>query len=722
MRTLLPFLALATASLSAAPAWNYPEAEKGNVVDNYFGTAVADPYRWMEELDLPQTKEWVKAENTLTFDFLEKLPERQIFHERLTKLWNYPRYGLPSKEGGQYFFTKNDGLQNQAVLYVQPSLDAAPRVLLDPNTLGTDGTVALSATDVSPDGQWLAYGTATAGSDWNEFRVRSVATGKDTEDYLKWIKFSSVSWTKDNAGFVYSRFPEPKVEEGTKATFSELANQRLYYHRLGTPQSTDRLIFEIPEQPKWFVHGGVTEDGHYLIISTSRGDTNNTLVSYIDLGDPKKPNLDAARVKLIDQWEAQTNVIGDDGSTLFLVTNLNAPKRRIVAVDTRTPEKANWKEIVPEGDDTIEHASIIGGKLVVKKMHDANSHIAIYSKDGASLGDIALPGIGTVAGISGHEDDPELFYDFTSFIYPKTSFRFDLTTGKGSIFQQPKVDFDSDAYETRQIFYTSKDQTKVPMFITCKKGLKLDGTNPTILYGYGGFDIPMTPAFSVSVLAWLEQGGVYAVANLRGGGEYGKEWHEAGTKERKQNVFDDFIAAAEWLISNKYTSTEKLAIRGGSNGGLLIGAVTNQRPDLFAAAIPQVGVMDMLRFHKFTIGYSWISDYGSSDNPEGFQYLHRYSPVHTVKAGTHYPAMLITTGDHDDRVFPAHSFKYAAALQASAYNGEGAKPIFIRIETRAGHGAGKPTSKQIEETADQLAFAAHFVGMELHPLTKTAGN
>jgi len=721
MRSLFPILALTACTVSAAPTWKYPEAPRENVADDFFGTQVADPYRWLEELDLPRTKDWVQAENALTFGFLESMPERAVFHDRLKTLWNYARYGLPFKEGGLYFFTKNDGLQNQSVLYVQPSLDAAPRVLLDPNTLGTDGTIALTATAVSSDGKWLAYGTAAAGSDWNEFRVRAVDTGKDTDDVLKWAKFSGISWTKDNAGFVYSRYPEPKVEEGNKATFSELAGQRLYYHRLGAPQSDDRLLFEVPEQPKWFVHGHVTEDGHYLIIQLSRGDTTNTLISYVALGDPKKPNLEGTPTKLIETWEAEYNVIGDDGSTLFVLTNLNAPKRKIVAIDTHSPEKSHWKELVPESADPIESAEIIGGKLVVRKMHDACNRIYLYEKNGQAAGEIQLPGIGTVAGVSGREDDSELFYAFTSYTYPKTSFRYDLATGKGSVFQEPKVDFNPEAYETKQVFYPSKDHTKIPMFITCKKGVKLDGSNPTMLYGYGGFDIPMTPGFSLYAATWIERGGVYVVANLRGGGEYGKEWHEAGTKERKQNVFDDFISAAEWLIASGYTTPAKLAIHGASNGGLLIGAVTNQRPDLFAAAIPQVGVMDMLRFQKFTIGYAWISDYGSSENAEGFHYLYRYSPVHNVKQGAHYPAMLILTGDHDDRVFPAHSFKYAAELQSSAYNGPDANPVFIRVETRAGHGAGMPTSKQIEETADQLSFAAHFTGMQL-PAPKTSAS
>lgn len=692
--------------------WNYPAAPKGSIVDDYHGVPVADPYRWLEDLDSPETRAWVEAENQLTFGFLDKLPQRPWFHKRLTQLWNYPRYGLPFKEGGQYFFTKNDGLQNQAVLYVQPALKAAPRVLLDPNALAKDGTVALTASAVSHDGKWLAYATAAAGSDWNEVRVRDVASGGDADDLIRWIKFSEPSWTRDSRGFFYSRFPEPKTDAEGGSTFGELSHQKIYYHRLGTRQSDDRLIFEVADQPQWLVGAYVTEDGRYAIVDIRRGDSHNNLVRTIDLWDPGAPNVGAAVSKLIDTWNAEYDVLGNDGAVLYVQTNLSAPRRRIVAIDVRDSDPARWKTVVPEGSDVIESSSIIGGKLVVMTMHDAASRLLVYAKDGRPLGQIPLPGIGTVGGVSGHEDDSELFYDFTSFTHPTANFRHDLKTGQDGIFQAPKLPFDPEGYETRQVFYSSKDGTRLPMFITAKKGLKLDGATPTLLYAYGGFNISMTPAFSATTLAWLEMGGVYALPNLRGGGEYGREWHDAGTKERKQNVFDDFACAAEWLFANHYTSPSHLVISGGSNGGLLIGATLNQRPDLCRVAWASVGVMDMLRFHKFTIGWAWVSDYGSSDDPEAFKYLYAYSPLHNVKEGARYPAVFVTTADHDDRVYPGHSFKYAATLQAAVDNGPGAPPAMIRIETQAGHGGGKPTSKQIDEAADKMAFAAHFLGLD----------
>ena len=708
---LLSFIAGA-AGLAPAAELNYPAARRVDQVDDYHGTKVADPYRWLEDLDSPETAAWVKAENELTFNFLESLPQRARFRERLTTLWNYARVGVPAKEGGRYFFSKNSGLQNQAVYYVQEKLGAEPRVLIDPNTLAKDGTVALTSTAVSRDGKWVAYSTAAAGSDWNEFRVRSVDTAGDTTDVIQWVKFSGAAWTKDNRGFFYSRYPAPAVDEGTGKTFSKLSNQRMYYHRLGTAQSEDRLIHEIANEPQWFVRGGTTEDGRYAVIYISRGSSFENLVRYVDLGDPLAPKLDAPVESLVDTWDAEYNVVGNDGPIFYVVTNLEAPKKRLVAIDLKSPAKANWKTIVPEGTDVIDSVDLIGGRFVVKSMHDASSRLAVYAKDGKSIGTIALPGIGAVANVTGHEDDDEFFYNFTSFATPTTNFRHNVATNQGEIFQAPKVAFNPADYETKQIFYTSKDGTRVPMFISHRKGLKVDSNTPAILYGYGGFDISLTPAFSVTVLTWMEAGGVYAVPNLRGGGEYGRAWHEAGTKDKKQNVFDDFIAAAEWLCKNNYTSPAKLVLSGGSNGGLLVGAVINQRPDLCRVAWPAVGVMDMLRFHKFTIGYAWTSDYGSSDDPAGFKYLDAYSPLHNVKAGVKYPAVLVTTADHDDRVHPGHSFKYTAMMQASVAKDLKARPVMIRIETKAGHGAGKPTSKLIEEAADKLAFAAHFLDME----------
>ncbi|PTX91287.1 prolyl oligopeptidase family serine peptidase [Opitutus sp. ER46] len=713
--TLIALLALASSSASFAdsPTWQYPAAARGNVVDDYHGTKVADPYRWLEDLDSPETRAWVETENKLTFGFLEKLPQRAYFRERLTTLWNYPRIGVPFKEGGRYFFSKNSGLQNQAVFYVQEKLGAEPRVLIDPNTLAKDGTVALAGTQVSKDGKWVAYSTAAAGSDWNEIRVRAVDDGKDASDVIAWVKFSGPSWTKDNGGFFYSRYPAATTDEGTGKTFSSLEHQRMYYHKLGTPQSADRLIYERADEPQWFVNGGVTEDGKYLIVTTSRGSAPENLLSYVDLGNPEAPTIDAKVVPIVTEWDAEYAVVGNRGSVLFVVTNLDAPRRRIIAIDTQAPARANWKTLVPEGEDTIDSVAIIGGRFVVKTMHDASSRLAIYSLEGKAQGHVALPGIGTVGAISGREDETEFFYNFVSFTTPATNFRHDVATNRGEIYQAPQVAFNPADYETKQVFYTSKDGTRVPMFISHKKGLKIDANTPALLYGYGGFDVSLTPAFSVVNLVWMEAGGVYAMPNLRGGGEYGKAWHESGTKERKQNVFDDFIAAAEWLFANKYTSPAKLVLSGGSNGGLLVGATVNQRPDLCRVAWPAVGVMDMLRFHKFTIGYAWVNDYGSSDDAAGFKYLSAYSPLHTAKAGVKYPAVLVTTADHDDRVHPAHSFKYTAELQAKVANTADSGPIMIRIETKAGHGAGKPTSKMIEEAADKLGFAAHFLGLNV---------
>ena len=608
------------------------------------------------------------------------------------------------------FYSRNSGLQNQAVFYVQEAKATEPRVLIDPNMLAADGTVALTATAVSRDGKWVAYGTAAAGSDWNEFRVRSVETGKDIEDVIKWVKFSSIAWTNDHAGFFYSRYPAPQIVEGTAKTFSKLEHQQLYYHRLGTSQERDVLIHAVPDQPQWFVGGGTTEDGRWLEISIRRGSSSENLLRVIDLGDPRAPKLDAPVLTLADKFEAKFDVIGSDGAHLFVLTNLDAPRNRLIKIDTKAPARSNWQTLIPESKDVIESVDLIGGKFVVRVMRDASSRLLVYARVGRALGGIDLPGIGTVAGVSGRDEETELFYSFSSFTTPTTNYRYDLKAAQGGVFQAPQVAFDPAKYETKQIFYASKDGTKIPMFITHKKGLKLDGTAPTLLYAYGGFNISLTPTFSVANLAWLEQGGIYALPNLRGGGEYGKDWHQAGTKERKQNVFDDYIAAAEWLTANHYTAPAHLVLSGGSNGGLLVAAVINQRPDLCRVAWPAVGVMDMLRFHKFTVGFAWTSDYGSSDTPEGFRYLSAYSPLHTVKNGGRYPAVLVTTADHDDRVHPGHSFKYTAAMQAGVAPDAG--PVLVRIETKAGHGAGKPTTKIIDEAADKIAFALHFLGLD----------
>ena len=700
----LPLIAVMPALAFAG--WNYPASPRVEQTDDFFGTKVPDPYRWLEELDSPQTKTWVTAESSATQDFLSKLPQREAIRQRLLELTNYPRFSLPVKEGGKYFYTYNSGLQNQAPLYVKDTLAAEGRLLLDPNLLSKDGTVALSGYASSDDGQWLVYGTAKAGSDWNEFRVRSVGTGKDTDDLLTWVKFSGMSWTKDSKGFFYSRYPEP-TKQGD-ATFSELANQKIYYHRLGTPQSSDIMVYASPEFPKRGWSGSVTDDGRYLLIYGSEGTDPRNRLYYLDLKDPQHPDFSGQVVKLIDSIEASYGVIGNRGSVLFVDTDLDAARKKIIAIDLSASDKANWRTLVPEAKDVLLSAGLIGGKFVISYMRDARSVLSVYSLDGKSLGEVPLPGIGTVASISGRHDEDEMFFNFTSFVFPTANFRCDLANGKVEPFQSPKVAFDPSLYETVQVFYPSKDGTRIPMFITHRKGIKLDGSHQTMLYAYGGFNISLQPSFSTTIVTWLELGGIYAVPNIRGGGEYGREWHLAGTKERKQNVFDDFAAAGDWLVDQGYTAHSKLVISGGSNGGLLIGATVNQRPDLARVALPAVGVLDMLRFHKFTIGWAWASDYGSADDAEAFKYLRAYSPVHNVKAGAHYPAVLITTGDHDDRVHPGHSFKFAAAMQAANPNAE--LPTFIRIDINAGHGAGKPITKAIDETADKLAFALHFTG------------
>ncbi|MDB9339398.1 MULTISPECIES: prolyl oligopeptidase family serine peptidase [Cyanophyceae] len=672
---------------------SYPISNKSDQVDNYHGTLVADPYRWLEDPDSAETRNWISAENQITFAYLNEIPAREKIKQRLTKLWDYEKYGIPFKEGNNYFYFKNNGLQNQSVLYTLKTLDAEPKVLIDPNKLSTDGTIALSGLAISENGKLLAYGLSTSGSDWQEWKVRDVETGEDLEDHLKWIKFSGASWTKDNQGFFYSRYDEPN--EKTKL---EDVNyyQKLYYHQLGTPQSEDVLIYHRDDQKEWGFSGNVTEDGSYLIISVWLGTDAKNLVFYKDLTNP-----DAEVVELINQFEADYSFIEHDEHIFYLRTDLNAPRGRLIAIDTKNPAQENWQEIIPQSVATLESANILNNQFVVDFLQDARTQIKIFGLNGALVREVELPGLGSAGGFGGKRDDTETFYSFTSFTTPGTIYSYNMVTGKSEVFRQSQVDFNPDDYETKQIFYSSKDGTQVPMFITHKKGMQLDGNNPTYLYAYGGFNVSMTPSFSVSTLVWMEMGGVYALPNIRGGGEYGEEWHQAGMKEKKQNVFDDFIAAAEWLIDNNYTRPAKLAIAGGSNGGLLVGACMTQRPELFGAALPTVGVMDMLRFHKFTIGWAWVPEYGSPDNPEEFPALYSYSPLHNLKPGIAYPATLITTADHDDRVVPAHSFKFAATLQA---NHVGDAPVLIRIETKAGHGAGKPTAKIIEEAADKWAF------------------
>jgi len=686
----------------------YPQTRKDDVVDDYHGTRVADPYRWLEDVDSPETRSWVEAENRVTFGYLERIPERERIRRRLTELWDYPKYGAPFKKGGRYFFFKNSGLQNQAVLYTQASLTAAPEVLLDPNTLSADGTVALSILTFAEDGRTMVYGTSGSGSDWQEFRVRDVATRQDHSDHLRWIKFSSAAWTHDGAGFFYSRYPEPAA--GADPLLELNRNQKVYYHKLGTDQSADRLIYERPDHPDWGFGVEVSADGRYAVYAVWLGTDRRNRIYYQDLGRPKHPRLDAPVVRLLDDFDAAYNFVGNDGPRFFFQTDNTAPRGRIIAVDTRHPEPAAWRELVPQALDVIEGSQIVHNTFVIRYLHDASSQLRLFALDGTPLGEVALPTLGSIVQVTGEPRDTEMFYAFTSFLYPTTIFRHDFLTGTSSVFKAPEITVDPSAYETIQVFYRSKDGTRAPMFLTYKKGLKKDGSNPTYLYAYGGFNVNMTPGFSIGVLAWLEMGGVYAQAVLRGGSEYGEDWHQAGMLDRKQNVFDDFIAAAEYLIAERYTSPPKLAIGGGSNGGLLIGAVLNQRPDLFGAALPAVGVMDMLRFHKFTIGWAWVTEYGSADSVGQFPFLYRYSPIHNMKPGAHYPATLITTADHDDRVVPAHSFKYAAALQAAQ---GGPDPVLIRIETKAGHGAGKPTAKIIEEQTDRWAFLVHVLHVQL---------
>jgi len=681
---------------SWTPSGRYPVTRKTNVVDDYNGVKVADPYRWLEDDNSPETKAWVEAQNKVTFAYLQNVPELPAIRARLTKLWNYERYGVPFKEGGRYFFTKNDGLQNQSVLYTMASLDAPPTVLLDPNKLSADGTVALASYSISNDGNLMAYALATAGSDWREWRVRDIRTGQDLSDLVKWSRFSNASWTKDGKGFFYSRFDEPQKENEFKGT---LFFQKLYYHRLGTSQSEDELVYHRPDQKEWGFDGSVTDDGRYLIITITQGTDTRNRVFYKDLRE-----RGSKVVELLGDFDADYTFIDNGGPVFWFRTDLDAPRGRVIAIDIRDPERANWKEIIPQAAETLHGVSMVNDQFIATYLKDAQSQVKMFSPNGALARELELPGMGTVGGFAGKRSDTETFYSFTSFTVPGSVYRLDLRSGQSAVFREPKVDFNARDYETKQFFYQSKDGTRVPMFVTYKAGLKQNGANPTLLYGYGGFNISLTPGFSVANLVWMEMGGIYAMPNLRGGGEDGEEWHKAGMKLKKQNVFDDFIAAAEWLIANKYTRADKLAISGGSNGGLLVGATLNQRPNLCGAALPAVGVMDMLRFNKFTAGWAWTSDYGSPENPEEFKALSAYSPLQNIKPGVRYPATLITTADHDDRVVPAHSFKYAATLQAAQV---GAAPVLIRIETRAGHGAGKPTSKIIEEAAQRWAFLLH---------------
>ena len=686
---------------SAQTPMHYPVSKQVAQIDDYHGIKVADPYRWLEDGNSKETEDWVSAQNQLTQQYLAQIPARERIKKRLTTLWNYERYDVPFKEGGRYFISRNDGLQNQAVLYTMAHLDETPRLLLDPNTLAADGTVALAGIAVSPDGKYLAYGTAASGSDWNQWKVRDIATGTDLADDLQWVKFSGASWTKDGKGFFYSRYDAPN--EATKLADTNYF-QKLYFHRVGDKQSDDVLVYERRDHKEWGFAGQVSDDGRYLVISISQGTEPKERIYLKDLTDQH-----STVQPMLDDFDAAYSFIDNNGPIFFFRTDKDAPRSRIVAIDSRAPAAANWKTVVPEAAETLLSANLVGNHLIADYLKDAYSEARVFDLRGKLLHQIALPGIGTASGFGGKRGDSETFYAYTGFTVPTTIYRYDIAHNQSSILRQPKVAFDPSAFMTTQVFYNSKDGTRIPMFIVHKKGLKLDGNNPTYLYGYGGFNISLTPAFSVSNLAWMEMGGVYAVPSLRGGGEYGESWHLAGTKLQKQNVFDDFIGAAEWLIAHHYTSTPKLAIGGGSNGGLLVGAALTQRPELFGAALPAVGVMDMLRFHKFTIGWGWTPDYGSSDDAAQFKALYAYSPLHNLRAGTCYPATLISTADHDDRVVPAHSFKFAAAEQTAQ---AGSAPVLIRIDTKAGHGAGKPTAKVIDEIADRWGFLTKVLGMD----------
>jgi prolyl oligopeptidase len=699
--TLLSTLSTADNLRLAIAPKSYPQAPTADVVDDYHGTKVPDPFRPLEDPDAAQTRAWIEAENKITFGFLEKIAAREPLKERLTRLWDYEKFTVPFTEGGRYFFTRNSGLQNQNVLFTTDSLDGTPKVLLDPNALSADGTVALAGAAVSDDGTKLAYALADAGSDWITWHVRDVQSGKDTSDLVQWSKFSGAAWTKDGRGFFYGRYPEPKPGEDLRALNYF---QKVYYHVLGTPQSEDKLVYDAPQHKEWKFASAVTDDGNYLVIAISTGTDDRNMVLYKELR-----KADAPIVELVDNFEAGYELVDNDGEVFFFKTNKDAPRGRVIAIDTRSPDEKHWKEIIPQADQTLSAVDLVGDRFFANYLDDAHSRVKVFDAAGKFERDVKFPGLGTVVGFDGKRADTETFYSFASFTAPPTIYRYDIASGQTSVFRAPKLGFDPDDYTTEQVFYSSKDGTKIPMFISHKKGLKKHGRAATYLFGYGGFNIAITPAFSVPNLVWMEMGGVFAVPNLRGGGEYGEDWHKAGTKLTKQNVFDDFIAAAEWLVANKYTATPKLAIGGGSNGGLLVGACLTQRPELYGATLPAVGVLDMLRFHKFTIGHAWVDDYGSSDDAAEFQALMKYSPLHAVKSGVCYPPTLITTADHDDRVVPAHSFKFAAALQAAQSCD---KPVLIRIETRAGHGAGKPTAKLIEEAADRWAFLVKVLAID----------
>lgn len=688
-----------TAALTATAQLKYPETKKENVADDFNGTKVEDPYRWLEDDNSAETKDWVQRQNKVTFDYLATIPFRDKVKKRLEDLWNYPKYSSPFLKAGYYYFFKNDGLQNQSVLYRQKGLTGEPEEFLNPNTLNKEGIAALGGINFSKNGKYLAYSIAVAGSDWKEIFVMETATKKLISDKIEWTKFSGANWNGDE-GFYYSGYDKP--DEKSKLSKQNQFN-KIFYHKIGTPQSEDKLIYEDKEHPLRYYGASLTDDGRFLILNISQG-TSGGEIWYRDMQDPSQTEFKL----LIPGFSTEPGVIDNDGDKLLVQTNDGAPNYKVVLVDPKNPEKANWKVIIPEKEEALQGVGTAGGSMFANYLKDASTKVFQYKYNGALIREIKLPGIGTASGFGGEKEDKEFFYTYTSFNAPPSIFRFDIATGESALFRKTKTNINTDDFVTEQVFFTSKDGAKVPMFITYRKGLKLDGNNPLLMYGYGGFNIPMTPGFSISNAFFIEQGGVYVVVNLRGGSEYGEKWHKAGMLENKQNVFNDFIGAAEYLIAKKYTNPSKIAIRGGSNGGLLVGAAMTQRPDLFKVALPAVGVMDMLRFHKFTVGWGWTVEYGNADSAAHFPFLYRYSPYHNLKRGVNYPATMVTTADHDDRVVPAHSFKFSARLQE--YN-TGNNPVLIRIETNAGHGAGKPTSKQIEEAADVWSFVMQNLGM-----------
>ena len=682
----------------------YPHARTVDLIDDYHGTPVPDPYRWLEDVNSPETLEWIKHQNELTFSILEKIPQRESIKKRMTELWDFAKAWAPYKKGKWYFQERNSGLQNQNMLYVMESLTSEPRVLLDPNTLSEDGTVALTSFAFSKDGNWLAYATSASGSDWLAWRVRSVETGNDLDDVIEWSKFSEAVWLPDGSGFFYSRYDAPV--EGSEFESANY-NQKVFIHKLNTSQAEDRLVYERPNNREWGFQSSITDDGRYHVLVVWQGTDVRNRFFYLDMQGGNK------FTELISDLEATYQLVGNDGTKFYFFTNLDAPRGKLIAIDVSKPQKENWLTVIPESKSVLEGVVMANNQFTALYNEDAHHVLRLFKLDGSPDGEIPFPAPGSVVqindlGIHASREDNELFFTFQSFLYPTTVYRYNFETRSADPISSPELDFDPSAYETNQVFVASKDGTQIPMYLTHKKGLKRDGQNPTLLYGYGGFNISTMPAFAVNRLVWLELGGVYASANMRGGGEYGEEWHQDGMLDKKQNVFDDFVACAEWLIAEKITSTPKLAIAGGSNGGLLVGACMTQRPDLFGACIPQVGVMDMLRFHKFTIGWAWVSDYGSPDDPEQVKTLYAFSPYHNLKPGTSYPATLVTTADHDDRVVPGHSFKFTARLQACQ---SGDAPTLIRIQTKAGHGFGKPTAIIIEELTDIYSFLVNTLRM-----------